>query len=204
MFVDTSDSATIQAAVDTGVSTCVVDGLKKEPPTIDVTIARFHAFRRLRERAFDHRKRIELPLAAKSPGPTFETWPSASSIPHRCWPACRPPPHSATHYQGGCRRRGGRRKKRQASFLGGRCYFADHLSAHRAALLAGRRPDGAIILGLPRIARFLLTLFRRRCCCHGGPERRPWRRHRPGRSRTDAAESDRASSSPTATEHTDG
>lgn len=51
MFVDTSDTATIQAAVDAGVSTYVVDGLKKERvrPIIDVTISRFHAFRRLQE-----------------------------------------------------------------------------------------------------------------------------------------------------------
>lgn len=51
MFVDTSDSATIQAAVDAGVSAYVVDGLKKERvrPILDVTISRFHAFRRLRD-----------------------------------------------------------------------------------------------------------------------------------------------------------
>lgn len=51
MFVDASDSATIQAAVDAGVSTYVVDGLRKDRvrPIIDVTISRFHAFRRLQE-----------------------------------------------------------------------------------------------------------------------------------------------------------
>ncbi len=51
MFVDNSDSAMIQAAVDAGVSAYVVNCLKKERvrPIIDITISRFHAFRRLQE-----------------------------------------------------------------------------------------------------------------------------------------------------------
>jgi response regulator NasT len=49
MFVDKSDTATVQAAIDAGVSAYVVDGLKKEriKSIVDVTISRFHAFDRL-------------------------------------------------------------------------------------------------------------------------------------------------------------
>lgn len=46
MFVDQSDSAQIQAAVDAGVSAYIVDGLRKEriKPILDMTISRFRAF----------------------------------------------------------------------------------------------------------------------------------------------------------------
>lgn len=49
MFVDKSDSATVQAAIDAGVSAYIVDGLRKDrvKPILDVTISRFHAFDRL-------------------------------------------------------------------------------------------------------------------------------------------------------------
>jgi response regulator NasT len=49
MFVDQSDSASIQAAVDAGVSAYIVDGLKKERITniLDLCISRFNAFARL-------------------------------------------------------------------------------------------------------------------------------------------------------------
>jgi response regulator NasT len=49
MFVDQSDSASIQASVDAGVSAYIVDGLKKEriKPILDLCISRFHAFSRL-------------------------------------------------------------------------------------------------------------------------------------------------------------
>jgi two-component system, response regulator / RNA-binding antiterminator len=49
MFVDKSDTATVQAAIDAGVSAYVVDGLRKERvrAILDVTISRFHAFDRL-------------------------------------------------------------------------------------------------------------------------------------------------------------
>ncbi len=49
MFVDKSDSATVQSAIDAGVSAYVVDGLRKERvrSILDVTISRFHAFDRL-------------------------------------------------------------------------------------------------------------------------------------------------------------
>jgi two-component system, response regulator / RNA-binding antiterminator len=49
MFVDQSDSASIQASVDAGVSAYIVDGLKKEriKHILDVAISRFNAFSRL-------------------------------------------------------------------------------------------------------------------------------------------------------------
>jgi len=49
MFVDKSDTAAVQAAIDAGVSAYVVDGLRKErvKSILDVTISRFHAFDRL-------------------------------------------------------------------------------------------------------------------------------------------------------------
>src|SRR5205823_59343 len=49
MFVDQSDSGSIQASVDAGVSAYVVDGLRKErvKPILDLTISRFNAFSRL-------------------------------------------------------------------------------------------------------------------------------------------------------------
>ena len=67
MFVDQSDSASIQAAVDADVSTYVVDGLRKERigPIIEVTVSRFNAFAKLRDdlsaakEALEERKVIE-------------------------------------------------------------------------------------------------------------------------------------------------
>ena len=49
MFVDQSDAASIQAAVDAGVSAYIVDGLKKERITsiLDLCISRFNAFSKL-------------------------------------------------------------------------------------------------------------------------------------------------------------
>lgn len=51
MFVDQSDSASIQAAVDAGVSAYVVGGLKKQriKPILDMCISRFNAFARLQD-----------------------------------------------------------------------------------------------------------------------------------------------------------
>ena len=51
MFVDQSDSAAIEAAVDAGVSAYIVDGLKKEriKGILDLCISRFNAFARLRD-----------------------------------------------------------------------------------------------------------------------------------------------------------
>jgi response regulator NasT len=49
MFVDQSDSASIQASVDAGVSAYIVDGLKKDrvKHILDLCISRFYAFSRL-------------------------------------------------------------------------------------------------------------------------------------------------------------
>jgi response regulator NasT len=51
MFVDKSDSDSVQAAIDAGVSAYVVDGLRREriKPLLDVTISRFNAFHRLQQ-----------------------------------------------------------------------------------------------------------------------------------------------------------
>lgn len=67
MFVDRSDSAAVQAAVEAGVSAYIVDGLRKErvQAILDVTISRFDAFDRLKSEleqarsALDERKIIE-------------------------------------------------------------------------------------------------------------------------------------------------
>jgi response regulator NasT len=50
MFVDQSDSASIQASVDAGVSAYIVGGLRKErvKHILDLCISRFNAFSRLR------------------------------------------------------------------------------------------------------------------------------------------------------------
>ncbi len=49
MFVDRSDTASIEAAVDAGVSAYVVDGLRKErvKPILEMAISRFNAFSRM-------------------------------------------------------------------------------------------------------------------------------------------------------------
>jgi response regulator NasT len=51
MFVDQSDTASIQASVDAGVSAYIVDGLKKErmKHILDLCISRFNAFSRLED-----------------------------------------------------------------------------------------------------------------------------------------------------------
>jgi response regulator NasT len=51
MFVDRSDTSSIEAAVEAGVSAYIVDGLRKErvKPILDMTISRFNAFNRLRQ-----------------------------------------------------------------------------------------------------------------------------------------------------------
>jgi response regulator NasT len=67
MFVDQSDSASIQASVDAGVSAYIVDGLKKEriKSILDLCISRFYAFARLQaelertKTALEERKVIE-------------------------------------------------------------------------------------------------------------------------------------------------
>jgi response regulator NasT len=51
MFVDQSDTASIQASVDAGVASYIVDGLKKEriKYILDTCISRFNAFSRLQD-----------------------------------------------------------------------------------------------------------------------------------------------------------
>jgi response regulator NasT len=50
MFVDRSDTAMIEAAIDAGVSAYVVDGLRKErvKAIVDMAISRFNLFERMR------------------------------------------------------------------------------------------------------------------------------------------------------------
>jgi response regulator NasT len=61
MFVDQSDSATIEAAIEAGVSAYIVDGLKKErmQPILQTCISRFNAFRKLREELDEARSQLE-------------------------------------------------------------------------------------------------------------------------------------------------
>jgi response regulator NasT len=61
MFVDKSDSDSVQAAIDAGVSAYVVDGLRREriKPLLDVTISRFHAFHRLQSELNEARSELE-------------------------------------------------------------------------------------------------------------------------------------------------
>jgi response regulator NasT len=67
MFVDRSDTASIEAAVEAGVSAYVVDGLKKErvKPILDMAVSRFNAFSKLQRElaeaksALEERKTIE-------------------------------------------------------------------------------------------------------------------------------------------------
>jgi response regulator NasT len=61
MFVDRSDAADIEAAIDAGVSAYVVDGLKKErvKPILDMAISRFNAFFRLRRELEEARGALE-------------------------------------------------------------------------------------------------------------------------------------------------
>jgi response regulator NasT len=67
MFVDQSDAATIERAIDAGVAAYIVDGLRKEriKPILDTTVSRFNAFKKLRDeldqarRALADRKLID-------------------------------------------------------------------------------------------------------------------------------------------------
>lgn len=61
MFVDRSDSASIEAAVDAGVSAYVVDGLRKErvKPVIEMAISRFNAFSRMERELEEARTALE-------------------------------------------------------------------------------------------------------------------------------------------------
>jgi two-component system, response regulator / RNA-binding antiterminator len=61
MFVDRSDQAEIEAAVDAGVSAYVVDGLKRErvKPILDMAISRFNAFSRMTRELEEARSELE-------------------------------------------------------------------------------------------------------------------------------------------------
>lgn len=61
MFVDRSDSASIEAAVEAGVSAYIVDGLRKErvKPILDMAVSRFNAFSRLQRELADARTALE-------------------------------------------------------------------------------------------------------------------------------------------------
>ncbi len=61
MFVDRSDSASIAAAVEAGVSAYVVDGLRREriKPILDMAVSRFNAFARLTRELQDARDELE-------------------------------------------------------------------------------------------------------------------------------------------------
>ncbi len=61
MFVDRSDAAEIEAAVEAGVSAYVVDGLKKErvKAILDMAISRFNAFSRLSRELDEARSALE-------------------------------------------------------------------------------------------------------------------------------------------------
>ena len=61
MFVDRSDQAAIEAAVEAGVSAYVVDGLKRErvKPILDMAISRFNAFSRMTRELEEARSELE-------------------------------------------------------------------------------------------------------------------------------------------------
>lgn len=61
MFVDRSDQASIEAAVEAGVSAYVVDGLRQERvrPILDMAISRFNAFSRMARELEDARSELE-------------------------------------------------------------------------------------------------------------------------------------------------
>jgi response regulator NasT len=61
MFVDRSDQAAIEAAVEAGVSAYVVDGLRRErvKPILDMAISRFNAFARMSRELDEARSQLE-------------------------------------------------------------------------------------------------------------------------------------------------
>lgn len=61
MFVDRSDEASIEAAVDAGVSAYIVDGLRQERvrPILKMAISRFNAFSRLTRELEETRGELE-------------------------------------------------------------------------------------------------------------------------------------------------
>ena len=61
MFVDRADHASIEAAIDAGVSAYVVDGIKKErvKPILDMCISRFNVFSRMRDELAQAKSQLE-------------------------------------------------------------------------------------------------------------------------------------------------
>ncbi|WP_414645022.1 ANTAR domain-containing response regulator [Bosea sp. (in: a-proteobacteria)] len=61
MFVDRSDAASIEEAVEAGVSAYIVDGLKKErlKPILQTCISRFNAFSRLQQELDEARSQLD-------------------------------------------------------------------------------------------------------------------------------------------------
>jgi response regulator NasT len=61
MFVDQSDSAMIEAAIDAGVSAYVVDGLKMErvKAVVDMAISRFNAYAKMQKQLQSTREELE-------------------------------------------------------------------------------------------------------------------------------------------------
>jgi response regulator NasT len=76
MFVDRSDSASIEAAVDAGVSAYIVDGLRKErvKSILDMAVSRFNAFSRLQHELADAKSALqERKLIERAKGILMET-----------------------------------------------------------------------------------------------------------------------------------
>jgi two-component system, response regulator / RNA-binding antiterminator len=61
MFVDRSDRASIEAAIEAGVSAYVVDGLRKDrvKPILEMAISRFNAFSRMERELAEARTELE-------------------------------------------------------------------------------------------------------------------------------------------------
>lgn len=61
MFVDQSDGQTIEAAIEAGVASYVVDGLRKDrvKPIVETTISRFRAFARLKAELEEAKGQLE-------------------------------------------------------------------------------------------------------------------------------------------------
>ncbi|MEM0908068.1 MAG: ANTAR domain-containing protein [Pseudomonadota bacterium] len=61
MFVDQSDAGMIERAVEAGVSTYIVDGLRKErvKAIVETTVSRFNAFNRLKRELADTKRALE-------------------------------------------------------------------------------------------------------------------------------------------------
>ena len=61
MFVDRADTASIEAAVEAGVSAYIVDGLRKErvKSILDMAVSRFNAFSRLQRELAEARSALE-------------------------------------------------------------------------------------------------------------------------------------------------